>query len=215
MTDHGSVVDLLQDAAADALAAPDAALDILLGHAFDCAGASSALLLVAGAGQARPLAACGLALPDELVQAVLDVEEERASASDTPSTSWTRCCGSADDMHRVTHRSASHGPRRLVMILAFSGAAEETAAARALCDWLLLSAVIWTSRSHPLVGRREQEREAAHRINNALGAIAMHSDLGTLLTDRPESDRLHRLFHEIAQQAAVCATAVRTFLRRG
>lgn len=215
MTDHGSVMDLLQDAAADALAAPDTALDVLLGFAIERAEASSGLLLVAGTGQARPLAACGPALPDELVHAVLDAEEERAGASGASSTSWTRCRGSANGMHRVTHRSASHGPRRLVMILAFSEAAEETAAARALCDWLLLSAVIWTSRSHPWGGRDEQERETAHHINNALGAIAMHSDLGMLLTDRPESDRLHRLFHEIAQQATVCATAVRTFLRRG
>ncbi|MGA0588677.1 hypothetical protein ACO2Q2_16340 [Dyella sp. KRB-257] len=213
MTDHASVVDLLKNAAAEAAAVPESALEVLLSHAVERGGASGGLLLSAGMGGLNILATHGVPLPEELVQAVLNVENESALAA-IP-TQWMWCRATTDGACWVTHRSVSHGYWRTMVILAFAEAPEESAGAHALGDWLLLIAVIWTKRNRPSNRMRKQERDAAHRINNALGAITMHSDLGALLSARLGSEKLHRLFREIAEQTAVCAVAVRAFLRRG
>lgn len=98
------------------------------------------------------------------------------------------------------------------MIFVFSEVVEEIVVVCVLCDWLLLSGIIWMLCSYLLVGCCEQECEVVYCINNVLGVIVMYFDFGMLFIDWLESDCLYCLFYEIVQQVVVCVIVVWIFL---
>jgi hypothetical protein len=57
-----------------------------------------------------------------------------------------------------------------------------------------------------------QRREAVHRVNNALGSVNMHADLGSMLMEERGLTRERAIFDEIAARLAECHAAFRALL---
>jgi len=57
-----------------------------------------------------------------------------------------------------------------------------------------------------------QRREAVHRVNNALGSVNMHADLGSMLMEERGLTRERAIFDEITARLAECHAAFRALL---
>lgn len=219
MSEAQAVADLLRDWAAGPLGTgpSGATLESWLAGAMEHAGASCAALLRRDDrdGEPRVVACRGGGLSRDVIRDALaweapadaqaSVQVERTEVRDADSgTRWL--------VHRSTERAGV-----TAVLLGLPPGASASPAIPVMLDWLLSLAGMAQAPAEatsPAVSHAG-DREDIHRVNNALGAVAMHADLGTLLTEEaPEQERLHRLFSEIAAQTAICAAAVRKLLRR-
>ncbi|HET6433081.1 hypothetical protein [Dyella sp.] len=107
-----------------------------------------------------------------------------------------------------------------LLMLFFAEAPQPVAPlARAFFDWMAIAVQARQGEapapaSGDGAGCDPGDLEARHRINNSLGVITMHADLGSLLTDQPELKRINGLFDEISRQAQRCAQVIRSLQRR-
>lgn len=101
-----------------------------------------------------------------------------------------------------------HGPP-LTLVLMVSSPFPVDESLSTLVDWIALAAdrLFAAAPASPNV-----DREAVHRLSNALGVITMHADLGSLLTEQADESHLNELFVKISQQGQACAEALRALL---